>query len=318
MKVCQYPVLLSTKFFPSNQRKNLTFSFHFSVPFQLKIFSQKSFPKSFPQNKKMSDSEDEIPRYSPQLVRETYTTNTVPKNPRVEYFKEIIRKIRGKTNFHSKILNFINPKFSPKFHLLKSPGKKVRDFCKASRWRVNGNEHTIFNYIIDPDGNDYLPYEDLEDFLIDDFKHFSLAYNELNLPRKRFLNCHHVLFWLLKKNGFHPNEEDFKLLILPQKRAEQEKIIQTIFKNIIGKKMASKSESLGSQDSSRSEDETQPPLTKNLLSRTPKWRKPNKRNWKKTILNFFMNLLSIFGRKTNLLKRNSQNKTIFSGKFTRN
>ena len=59
---------------------------------------------------------------------------------------------------------------------------------------------------------------------------FSLAYNELNLPRKRFLNCHHVLFWLLKKNGFHPNEEDFKLLILPQKRAEQEKIIQTIFK----------------------------------------------------------------------------------------
>ena len=80
----------------------------------------------------MSDSEDEdeIPRYSPQLVRETYTTNTVPKNPRVEYFKEIIRKNQGKTNFHSKILNFTNPKFFPKFHLLKSPGKKSEIFAK--------------------------------------------------------------------------------------------------------------------------------------------------------------------------------------------
>ena len=144
--------------------------------------------------------------------------------------KKSSAKIRGKTNFHSKILNFTNLKFFPKFHLLKSHEKKVRDFCKASRWKVNGNEHSIFNYIIDPDGNDFLPYEDLEIYLIDDFKRFSLAYNELNLPRKRFLNCHHVLFWLLKKNAFHPNEEDFKLLTLPQKRAEQEKIIQTIFK----------------------------------------------------------------------------------------
>ena len=98
--------------------------------------------------------------------------------------KKIIRKKSGeKFNFHSKILNFTNPKFSPKFQITR---KKVRDFCKASRWRVNGNEHTIFNYIIDPVGNDFLPYEDLEIYLIDDFKRFSLAYNELNLPRKRF------------------------------------------------------------------------------------------------------------------------------------
>ena len=129
-----------------------------------------------------------------------------------------------------KDLEFYKSEILSQIPLAQITRKKVRDFCKASRWRVNGNEHTIFNYIIDPDGNDFLPYEDLEIYLIDDFKHFSLAYDELNLPRKRFLNCHHVLFWLLKKNGFHPNEEDFKLLILPQKRAEQEKIIQTIFK----------------------------------------------------------------------------------------
>ena len=42
------------------------------------------------------------------------------------------------------------------------------------------------------------------------------------------------------------------------------------------------------------------------------------RNRKKTTLNFFMNLLSISGRKTNLSKRNLPNKTIFSGKFTMN
>ena len=206
----------------------------------------------------MSDSEDEdeIPRYSPQLVRETYTTNTVPKNPRVEYFKEIIRKNQGKNQLPLKDLEFYKSEILSQIPLAQITRKKVRDFCKASRWRVNGNEHTIFNYITDPVGNDFLPYEDLEIYLIDDFKHFSLAYNELNLPRKRFLNCHHVLFWLLKKNGFHPNEEDFKLLILPQKRAEQEKISKPSLKNIIGKKMASQSESLGSQDSSRSEDET--------------------------------------------------------------
>ena len=203
--------------------------------FPRKIFpfvTQNHFPKSFPQNKKMSDSEDEdeIPHYSPQLVRETYTTNTVPKNPRVEYFKEIIRKNQGKNQLPLKDLEFYKSEILSQIPLAQITRKKVRDFCKACNWRVNGNEHTIFNYIVDPVGNDFLPYEDLEIYLIDDFKRFSLAYNELNLPRKRFLNCHHVLFWLLKKNGFHPNEEDFKLLILPQKRAEQEKIIQTIFK----------------------------------------------------------------------------------------
>ena len=234
MKVCQYPYLLSTKFFPSNQRKNLTFFFSLFRPFPTKnIFLKNLFQNLFPKTKKkMSDSEDEdeIPHYSPEFVRETYTTNTVPKNPRVEYFKEIIRKNQGKNQLPLKDLEFYKSEILSQIPLAQITRKKVRDFCKASRWKVNGNEHTIFNYIIDPDGNDFLPYEDLEIYLIDDFKRFSLAYDELNLPRKRFLNCHHVLFWLLKKNGFHPNEEDFKLLILPQKRADQEKIIQTIFK----------------------------------------------------------------------------------------
>ena len=242
--VCQNPSFISTTFFQPNSAQKHDFRCKMISPLfpTKKSFSlareihpkkkKKSGEKFSHMNSspKMSDSEDEIPHYSPELVRETYTTNTVPKNPRVEYFKEIIRKNQGKNQLPLKDLEFYKSEILSQIPLAQITRKKVRDFCKASRWRVNGNEHTIFNYIIDPVGNDFLPYEDLEDFLIDDFKRFSLAYNELNLPRKRFLNCHHVLFWLLKKNGFHPNEEDFKLLILPQKRAEQEKIIQTIFK----------------------------------------------------------------------------------------
>ena len=80
----------------------------------------------------MSDSEDEdeIPRYSPQLVRETYTTNTVPKNPRVEYFKEIIRKNQGKNQLPLKDLEFYKSEILSKFHLLKSLGKKSEIFAK--------------------------------------------------------------------------------------------------------------------------------------------------------------------------------------------
>ena len=234
MKVCQYPLLLSTKFFPSNQRKNLTFFFSLFHPFPTKNLSlchPKSFSKKLsPEKKKMSDSEDEIPCYSPQLVRETYTTGKVFKNPRVEYFKEIIRKNQGGNQLPLKDLEFYKSEILSQIPLAQITRKKVRDFCKASRWRVNGNEHAIYNYIIDPAGNDFLPYEDLEIYLIDDFKYFSIAYDELNLPRKKFLKCDHVLFWLLKKNGFHPNEEDFKLLTLPKIRAEQEEIIRTIFK----------------------------------------------------------------------------------------
>ena len=256
MKVCQNPSFISTIFFQPNSAQKHDFRCKMISPsfspkinrFHFKKFrpshvnsptlaksgaSGKFFPKKKKKKKKkkkMSDSEDEIPRYSPQLVRETYTTGRVFKNPRVEYFKEIIRKNQGKNQLPLKDFEFYKSEILSQIPLAQITRKKVRDFCKASRWKVNGNEHAIFNYIIDPDGNDYLPYEDLEIYLIDDFKRFSLAYDELNLPRKRFLNCHHVLFWLLKKNGFHPNEEDFKLLILPQKRAEQEKIIQTIFK----------------------------------------------------------------------------------------
>ena len=240
--VCQNPSFISTTFFQPNSAQKHDFRCKMISP----SFSHKKIfsfgPRDSPKKKsgekfshmnsspKMSDSEDEIPHYSPELVRETYTTNTVPKNPRVEYFKEIIRKNQGKNQLPLKDLEFYKSEILSQIPLAQITRKKVRDFCKASRWKVNGNEHSIFNYIIDPDGNDFLPYEDLEIYLIDDFKRFSLAYDELNLPRKRFLNCHHVLFWLLKKNGFHPNEEDFKLLILPQKRADQEKIIQTIFK----------------------------------------------------------------------------------------
>ena len=44
MKVCQYPYLLSTKFFPSNQRKNLTFFFSL-FPQKIFFFGPRDSPK---------------------------------------------------------------------------------------------------------------------------------------------------------------------------------------------------------------------------------------------------------------------------------
>ena len=134
MKVCQYPYLLSTKFFPSNQRKNLTFFFSLFRPFPTKnIFLKNLFQNLFPKTKKCliltlkMKSLTIPPNLSEKLIPPTQFQKILEWN----ISKKSSAKIRGKTNFHSKILNFINPKFSPKFHLLKSPGKKVRDFLQS-------------------------------------------------------------------------------------------------------------------------------------------------------------------------------------------
>ena len=177
-----------------------------------------------------SDPEEEIgaPEGAPELVLETYKTFRLQKNPRLEHFKNIIRQNQGKNKIPLPDLEFYQEQILAQIPREEITRKKVREFVKKSKWKkVRGNDHEIFNHITGHDGNDY---EHLEDFLIDDFKHFSLAYNDLRLNRKKFLNFHQVLFALLKKNGFNPNEDDFKLLVLPSRRAEQEKIIREIFK----------------------------------------------------------------------------------------
>ena len=171
---------------------------------------------------------------TPQLVRETFTTFRIKKNPRLEHFKNIMRQQQGKSNKISlSDLEFYQAQILAQIPRAEITRKKVREFVKTQGWKkVRGNDHEIFNHITNHDGNDY---EHLEDFLIDDFKFFSLTFNDLfhrGEPcfRKKFLNFHQVLFALLKKNGFNPNEDDFKLLILPSRRAEQEKLIQEVFK----------------------------------------------------------------------------------------
>ena len=101
------------------------------------------------------------------------------------------------------------PDSSRRNHEKKSQGvcQNPRVEKSQGKWSWNFQPHHRH------DGNDY---EHLEDFLIDDFKHFSLTFNDLRLNRKKFLNFHQVLFALLKKNGFNPNEDDFKLLVLRQ------------------------------------------------------------------------------------------------------
>ena len=182
--------------------------------------------------KKMSDSDstsEEELFETPQLVRETFHTSRVKKNSRLEHFKNIIRQNQGKNKIPLPDLEFYQEQILAQIPREEITRKKVREFVKTQKWKkVRGNDHEIFNHITGHDGNDY---EHLEDFLIDDFKHFSLTFNDLQSHhRKKFLNFHQVLFALLKKNGFNPNEDDFKLLVLPSRRAEQEKIIQEVFK----------------------------------------------------------------------------------------
>ena len=180
----------------------------------------------------MSDSDSDPAEElfeTPQLVRETFHTSRVKKNSRLEHFKNIIRQNQGKNKIPLPDLEFYQEQILAQIPREEITRKKVREFVKTQGWKkVRGNDHEIFNHITGHDGNDY---EHLEDFLIDDFKHFSLTFNDLQSHhRKKFLNFHQVLFALLKKNGFNPNEDDFKLLVLPSKRAEQEKIIQEVFK----------------------------------------------------------------------------------------
>ena len=173
----------------------------------------------------MSDSEDD---FKPQLVLEAFTTSMPRRNPRLDHFIDIIYKNKGGNKLPLTDLEFYKDQILSQIPLSELTRKKVLEFVKANKWKkVRGNDHEIFNHITDHDGNDY---EHLEMFLFDDFKQFSLTYNDLRLNRKKFLNCHHVLFALLKKNGFNPNEDDFPLLIMPSKRAEQEAIISEIFK----------------------------------------------------------------------------------------
>ena len=133
MKVCQYPYLLSTKFFPSNQRKNLTFFFSLFRPFPTKnIFLKNLFQNLFPKTKKclILKMKMKSPAIPPNLSEKLIPPTQFQKILEWNILKKSSAKIRGKTNFHSKILNFINPKFFPKFHLLKSLGKKSEIFAK--------------------------------------------------------------------------------------------------------------------------------------------------------------------------------------------
>ena len=205
--------------------------FSFSPCSSLEKTQKTFFGKKMPDSDSDSDPEEELFE-TPQLVLETYKTSRLQKNPRLEHFKNIIRQNQGKNN---KIplpdLEFYQEQILAQIPREEITRKKVREFVKKSKWKkVRGNDHEIFNHITGHDGNDY---EHLEDFLIDDFKLFCQGFFDLqdSVPRRRkFLNYHQVLFALLKKNGFNPNEDDFKLLVLPSRRAEQEKIIQEVFK----------------------------------------------------------------------------------------
>ena len=148
--MCQNPSFISTTFFQPNSAQKHDFRCKMISPlFPLKstnFIQKKKFRPSdvisptlaksgveffFSQKKKKClTPKMKSPAIPPNLSEKLIPPTQFQKIPEWNISKKSSAKIRGKTNFHSKILNFINPKFSPKFHLLKSLGKKSEIFAK--------------------------------------------------------------------------------------------------------------------------------------------------------------------------------------------
>ena len=128
MKVCQYPLLLSTKFSPQINVKSYFF-FSLFRPFPTKIFFSKIFSKIFPKTKKKCltpKMKMKSPAIPPNLSEKLIPPTQFQKILEWNISKKSSAKIRGKTNFHSKILNFTNPKFSPNSTCSNHPEKSPR------------------------------------------------------------------------------------------------------------------------------------------------------------------------------------------------
>ena len=152
MKVCQNPSFISTTFFQPNSAQKHDFRCKMISPlFPLKstnfIKKKKKIPpqrRNFPHSgkiwsgiffsqkkkKKCPTLKMKSTAIPPNLSEKLIPPGKFLKIHEWNISKKSSAKIRGKTNFHSKILNFTNLKFFPKFHLLKSHGKKSEIFAK--------------------------------------------------------------------------------------------------------------------------------------------------------------------------------------------
>ena len=82
--------------------------------------------------------------------------------------------------------------------------------------------------------------------------------------------------------------------------------------------MASQSESLGSQDSSRSEDETPTTSDEEFIVSDSEMEEVEQAESEEDDIELLYESFINLREENKLKNRNSQNKTIFSGKFTRN
>ena len=142
--MCQNPSFISTIFFQPNSAEKRDFRCKMispSFPLKSTNFIKKIPPPSgvisptlewnflFSQ-KKCLTLKMKSPAIPPSLSEKLIPPGEFLKILEWNISKKSSAKIRGKTNFHSKILNFTNLKFFPKFHLLKSHGKKSEIFAK--------------------------------------------------------------------------------------------------------------------------------------------------------------------------------------------
>ena len=88
----------------------------------------------------MSDSEEEEINDTPEIIRETYTTSHSQINPRLEHFKNIIRKNQGKNQIPPKDLEFYQEQILSQIPRDEITRKKVRDFVKAFKWKKSSGQ----------------------------------------------------------------------------------------------------------------------------------------------------------------------------------
>ena len=101
--------------------------------------------------------------------------------------------------------------------------------CKALCKNINGNE-TALLMRIDPDALDDISH--LEDDLINDFKEFSKAYDELTKDGKKLIFSQSILIHLLRRRGHNCRFENISYIINKKTMKKHNDICGMVFERL--------------------------------------------------------------------------------------
>jgi len=114
----------------------------------------------------------------------------------------------------------------------------IRSFLKLTGWTKHYDDVVLIYHKMTGKSVPIIP-PDLKVKLLQDFEKVSNAYDTLfksndsnQIQRKSFINKHHILYHLLKKNNFDCEKEDFNMLKTNERLVDHEDIISKIFKHL--------------------------------------------------------------------------------------